>query len=213
MKSNIIKGSLGEIIAEELRRSIWKREIGFGERLIENELSAKYDVSRNVIRDALKILENDGMVVIEPRKGTYVSDFSDEDWKEIIDLRLMVESYAFLKALPHLENPEFIELQSILDKMKYKDSVEDWMDLFDLDMKFHSYIVSLSGNSRIIKLYESIKVQIRTFLLYLDEYYTSPRAFYEEQEELMKALLTKEPKIVENKIHTHIKYVEGKFLG
>jgi len=41
MKSNIIKGSLGEIIAEELRRSIWKREIEFGERLIENELSVK----------------------------------------------------------------------------------------------------------------------------------------------------------------------------
>lgn len=213
MDLNIVKDSLGELIAEELRRSIWKREIEFGERLIENELSTKFEVSRNVIRDALKILENDGMVVIEPRKGTYVSDFSNEDWREIIDLRLIVESYGFSKALPHLGDSEFMELQSILNEMEHKNSEDDWMDLFDLDMKFHSYIINLSGNSRIIKLYESIKVQIRTFLLYLDEYYTSPKAFYEEQEELMKALLTKEPKIVENKIHTHIKYVEGKFLG
>src|SRR5699024_8571571 len=185
MEQIIAKDSLGELIAEQLRRSIWKREIEFGERLIENDLSSKFDVSRNVIRDALKILENDGMVVIEPRKGTYVSDFSNEDWREIIDLRLMVESYAFLKALPSLGEKEFSELKDILNEMKKKNSNNDWIDLFDLDMQFHSYVINLSGNSRIIKLYESVKVQIRTFLLYLDEYYTSPEAFYKEQEELM----------------------------
>ena len=213
MVEMISKDSLGELIAEQLRRSIWKREIEFGERLIENELSSKFDVSRNVIRDALRILEKDEMVVIEPRKGTYVSQFSNHDWQEIIDLRLMVESYAFMKALPNMGEKEYKVLQDILQEMKHEKDNNDWEKLFDLDMKFHSYVVNLSGNSRVSKLYESIKVQIRTFLLYLDEYYTSSQAFYNEQEELMQALLTKDNESVEKKIRTHIEYVEGQFLG
>lgn len=213
MVEMISKDSLGELIAEQLRRSIWKREIEFGERLIENELSSKFDVSRNVIRDALRILEKDEMVVIEPRKGTYVSQFSNQDWQEIIDLRLMVESYAFMKALPNLGEEEYQVLQDILAEMKHEKNNKDWEKLFDLDMKFHSYVVNLSGNSRVAKLYESIKVQIRTFLLYLNEYYTSPQAFYNEQEELMQVLLTKDSESVEKKIRTHIEYVEGQFLG
>ncbi len=213
MSRIIAQESLGELVADQLRRSIWKREIEFGERLIESELSEKFDVSRNTIRDALKILEYEEMVVSRPRKGTYVSQFSKSDWQEIIELRSLVESYAFVKALPSLGEKEFNDLELILKEMKEKTENKIWSDLFDLDMKFHHYVINLSGNSRVIKLYESIQVQIRTFLLYLDKYYSSHQAFYEEQTELFEALLTKDPAIVDEKIRTHIEYVEGQFLG
>ncbi len=213
MNQTIPKVSLGELIADQLRRSIWNREIQFGERLIESDLSEKFDVSRNAIRDALKILEYEEMVVSKPRKGTYVSQFSKQDWQEIIELRSIVESYAFVKALPSLGEKELQNLESILKEMEEKTKNKNWSDLFDLDMKFHSYVINLSGNSRVIKLYDSIQVQIRTFLLYLDKYYSSHQAFYKEQKELFEALLTNDPKIVDEKIRTHIEYVEGQFLG
>ncbi|MEI3605770.1 GntR family transcriptional regulator [Pseudogracilibacillus sp. SE30717A] len=213
MSRLIAKESLGELVADQLRRSIWKREIEFGERLIESELSEKFDVSRNTIRDALKILEYEEMVVSKPRKGTYVSQFSKADWQEIIELRSLVESFAFVKALPSLGEKQFQDLERILQDMKEKTEKQIWSDLFDLDMKFHQYVINLSGNSRVIKLYDSIQVQIRTFLLYLDKYYSSHEAFYEEQKELFDALLTKDPVVVDEKIRTHIEYVEGQFLG
>ncbi|MBO1002991.1 GntR family transcriptional regulator [Pseudogracilibacillus auburnensis] len=213
MSHHIAKESLGELVAEQLRRSIWNREFEFGERLIESDLSEKFDVSRNTIRDALKILEYEEMVISKPRKGTYVSQFSKNDWQEIIELRSMVESFAFVKALPYLEEQHFQDLETILEQMKVQTENQNWSDLFDLDMKFHRYVLNMSGNSRVIKLYDSIQVQIRTFLLHLDKYYSSHQSFYDEQKELLDALKTKNPKIVDEKIRTHIEYVEGQFLG
>ncbi len=213
MSDLIVRETLGELVAEQLRRSIWNREIEFGERLIESEVSEKFDVSRNTIRDALKILEHEEMIIIKPRKGTYVSQFSKQDWQEIIELRSIVESFAFVRALPSLDEIHFTYLRSILNRMEGITESGNWNDLFDLDMEFHSYVVKLSGNSRIIKLYDSIQVQIRTFLLYLDKYYSNRQSFYEEQKDLFDALLTKDPEVVDKKIRTHIEYVEGQFIG
>lgn len=215
MNTLIPKESLGELVAEQLRKNIWNREIEFGERLIEKDLSDNFNVSRNTIRDALKILENEEMIVIQPRKGTYVSQFSKKDWHEIIELRLLVESFAFLRAIAFLRESDIKYLNNLLiDMKKIVDDTDkkNWNELFDLDMKFHNYVVQLSDNSRIIKLYDSIQVQIRTFLIYLDNYYSSQQSFYQEQKDLFDALLTKNPKIIEKKIRTHIEFVEGQYI-
>src|SRR5690625_2997725 len=167
MNDSDLHESLGSIVATELRQKIWKQEIQFGERLIESNLAELFGVSRNIIRDALKILEYEEIVIRKPRKGTYVSQFSEKDWKETIELRTIVESYAFVKALSYINVDHFKELEKILDEMKINTDEKNWNKLFDLDMRFHSYIVNLSGNSRVIKIYESIQVQIRTFLVNL----------------------------------------------
>lgn len=209
----ILQESLGELVANQLRQSIWNKELEFGERLIESNLSEKYGVSRNTIRDAFKILEFEEMVVIQPRKGTYVSQFSNKDWRETIELRTIVEAYAFVKALPYLNDNHFNDLKGILDNMKIHADNKNWAKLFDLDMEFHSYVVNLSGNSRVIKIYESIQLQIRTFLVNLDKYYTSHTSFYNEQKQLFQTLLTKDPQAIDKEIRTHIEYVEGQLLA
>ncbi|MGM8213210.1 GntR family transcriptional regulator, partial [Virgibacillus sp. W0430] len=158
MDRPILQEPLGELIAEQLRRKIWNRELTFGERLLESELSEEYDVSRSTIREALKILEYEEMVISKARKGTYVAPFSEKDWKEIIELRTLIEAHAFVKAVPQLNEEHFKNIIHVVDQMKEHSNDKNWNKLFDLDMQFHSYIVNLSGNSRIIKIYNSIQV-------------------------------------------------------
>lgn len=213
MKNTIKQESLGILVANQLRQRIWDKEIHFGERLIESDLSEEFEVSRSTIRDALKILEYEELVESKPRKGTYVANFSTKDWKDIIELRIIVEEYAFVKALPHLNDEHFKNLKEILQKMEITANNRNWSKLFDLDLQFHSYVIELSNNKRVIKLYESIKMQIRVFLVYLDDYYSSYNSFYEEQKELFEVLLTKDPVLIEEKIRTHIGYVEGIMLA
>lgn len=213
MNDSIKQKSLGELVANEIRKSIWNKELEFGQRLIENDLSEKYDVSRSTIRDALKILEFEELVISKPRKGTYISPFSNKDWREIIELRTMVEAYAFVKVIPKLASGQIKKLEMILEDMNINTINENWNNLFDLDMKFHSYVVNLSGNSRVIRIYESIQVQIRTFLVNLDKYYSNHQSFYEEQKELFETMLTKDPELIDKKIRIHIEYVEGELLA
>lgn len=213
MDASITKQSLGEQIAEQIRRGIWEKEIQFGERLIESDLSEKFDVSRNAIRDAFTILEYEELIYSKPRKGTYVTEFTKDDWQEIIDLRFILESYAFVRALPYLKVDDFKALTSIIKQMEHEAEEKNWSELFDLDMRFHRYVVNKSNHSRIIKIYNSVQMQIRTFFTNLDQYYSSPTVFYNEQKDLYEALLTKDTEVVRSQIEMHIAYVEGQFLG
>jgi DNA-binding GntR family transcriptional regulator len=208
----IVQKPLSELIAEQLRSRIWDRDIGFGERLLETDLAQEYDVSRSTIREALKILEAEELVVSQARKGTYVSDFTAEDFNEMIELRTLLETTAFKKALPKLHDEHMAELEKIINNMEQKAAEKDWHGLFDLDTKFHSYVVDLCGNSRIVKIYQSLQVQIRTFLMHLDKYYSSHQSFYEEHKDLFEVLASKDVKKVQEKVRTHIEYVEEKLL-
>lgn len=209
----IIQKPLSELIADQIKRSIWKKELQFGDRLLETELSEKFDVSRSTIREALKILEIEELVISKARKGTYITQFSDKDVEEITELRAMIEARAFIHALPRMEEKHYLDLEKIIAKMKTGAENKDWNELFDLDMQFHRYVVDLSGNSRIVKIYDSLQVQIRTVLMHLDQYYSSFDSFYNEHRELMDGLRTKDINIVKEKVKDHIEYVEEKLLG
>lgn len=213
MNDSILQKPLSHIIAEELRQRIWRRETVFGDRLLESDLAEDFDVSRSTIREALKILEHEALVISKARKGTYIATFSSTDLAEIIELRTLLEAQAFTQALPHLGQQHFNELENITVQMQKKADEENWHDLFDLDMQFHSYVVHLCGNSRITKIYNALQVQIRTYLVHLDQYYSSSQSFYEEHVELLDALVTKNSQMVKASVKSHIAYVEEKLLG
>src|SRR5690606_41001976 len=71
-------------------------------------------------------------------------------------LPILLETYAFKRALPRLEEKHIEDLEKILERMKVKTTEKNWSDLFDLDMQFHHYIVKVCGNSRLISIYDSI---------------------------------------------------------
>lgn len=209
----ILQKPLSELIADQIKRSIWNKELQFGDRLLETELAEKFGVSRSTIREAFRIMEIEELVVSKARKGTYIAKFSDQDLEEIRELRTMIEARAFIRAIPHLKGKHFQVLEGITAKMEQEAQKQNWNGLFDLDMEFHSYVVNLSGNSRIIKIYDSLQVQIRTVLMHLDQYYSSFDEFYNEHKELLEGLKTKDAQIIKEKVNNHITFVGEKFLG
>lgn len=210
---NMYKKPLSEVIAEIIKKEIHNRQLKLGDRLVEADLANRFEVSRSTIREALKILEQESLVISKARKGTFISEFTKEDMDELIEVRMLLEAKAFVKALPQLEEAHFKELHGILKQMKRAAEVDDWDQLFDLDMEFHKYVIQLCGNSRIIKIYESIQVQIRVYLAQLDQYYSKSDSYYKEHKELYEVLLTKNPDLVEKQTKHHIKYVEEKVLS
>ncbi len=195
--------SLSHFIADEIRRRIWEREIDFGERLLEPDLSAEFAVSRGSLREALQILEHEGLVVIKPRKGTFVATFTDKDLHEIYEARLLLEVFAFTNAVPQLKESDIQYLESIKQAM-YERHDDKWIELVNLDLEFHSYVVNLCRNERIIKFYKTIQIQIRTFLTRLAEHYVDRKTLYAEHVELLEAIKTKDLPLVEQKVREHI---------
>jgi len=203
---------LGELVADQLRQEIWNRDIQFGERLLEAELAERFDISRSTLREALKILEQEELVISKPRKGTFAATFSKKDLDELQEVRTLIEEASFVMALRSLDEEEFTRLKNLLDQMKEEANQGNWQALFDLDMQFHHFVVSQCGNSRMIKIYEANQVQIRAYIGHLDQYYSSPKVFYQEHKDLYDILLSKDADLVKKQVAHHIAYVEGSFL-
>lgn len=208
-----LQKSLGETIADLIKKSIWNQEYKLGERLLEKNQAEKFNVSRSTIREAFTILENQGLIVNKARKGTYVVHFTERDLKELIELRILIEKDAVIKALPLLKEADFKELAAILQQMKQQIKNSDWYELFNLDLDFHRTIVNLCGNSRIIKIFEFNQIEMRTYVGYLAESYANPQELYAEHLKLFNLLKSNDAGQVAEGIKNHIIYAEGKLLG
>jgi DNA-binding GntR family transcriptional regulator len=148
----------GEILGR-LRRAILEGEYGPKERLIEEQLAERLGVSRTPIRQALTMLEAEGLVEIEPNKGATVCSFSIEDVWEVYDLRAVLEGHAARRAAGLISDEELRRLAELADEMeglasRYADHEAEIRRLVALNQEFHGTIVAASRNGRLRRIVE-----------------------------------------------------------
>lgn len=125
-------------VTNKLRELILKGEFRMGERLMQEEWAQKLGVSRMPLREALRQLEVEGLVRIEPRRGAVVTPISVEDIEEIYQLRALLEGQAVVKSLPYLGNEEIQELEDLYHAMiKLKADESDVEVFMKLNSEFH----------------------------------------------------------------------------
>lgn len=151
-------GRLGPVgVFERLRRSILEGEYGPRERLVEEQLAERIGVSRTPIRQALTMLEAEGLVEIVPNKGAMVCSFSTEDVWDIYDLRAVLEGHAARRAAGRIGGVDLERLRSLAGEMeglvgRYADHEEEIRRLVVLNQEFHGTIVAASRNKRLAVL-------------------------------------------------------------
>src|SRR5699024_3904829 len=135
--------SKGEMIAAEIRLKIVEGTITTDTLLTENQIAKEYNVSRSPVRDAFKLLKQDQLIHLE-RMGAEVLPFDENEKKELYDLRIMLESFAFsrIKNLDH--NLIVKELRKQLEMMKLAVQFEDAEAFTEHDMKFHEVTILAS---------------------------------------------------------------------
>ena len=107
---------LTKLVTDALRERILAGDLPLGERLIEGKLSEELGVSRMPVREALRELAAEGLVTIEPRRGASVTMFSDEQKRELIEVRATLEALNAKLAAKRHDPGQIAELQRILDE-------------------------------------------------------------------------------------------------
>lgn len=153
--------SLVEAVSSELRRRILAGEYQPGERLIETRLNSDLGISRPPLREALRILETEGLVVSEPRKGTSVISLTAEDVTEIYTLRDSLERLAIELGVPVKDQSRLDPLRAALAGMKESSKSGNPADMTDLNLSFHRGIAALPGHRRLLASYDSLAAQLR----------------------------------------------------
>lgn len=145
-------------VLEKLRHLILTGEYAPNERLIEEQLAERLGVSRTPVRQALTMLEAEGLVEIIPNRGAMVCSFSVEEVWDIYDLRAVLEGYAARRAAERMEERDLNFMRDLATKMEdlaiggAHDHEEEIRRLVALNNEFHGTVVEASRNRRLKRL-------------------------------------------------------------
>ncbi len=150
--------SLAAQIADFIVDGIASGSYGFGQRLIETELARQLEVSRVPIREALKMLEAQGILVVTPHRGAHVAEFDKRKIDRIRDARIALERLAIPDALTTFQShPERLAvMEELLARMDQAVERRNWVEAGKADLQFHRQICLASGNEIVITLWEAL---------------------------------------------------------
>ena len=151
---------LYELVAEQLTDWIMDGSLQEGERLNVDEICAKLGVSRMPVRDALKILEEAGLITNTPYLGATVSSVSMEDILELFIMRMSLEPTAAYHAVKKITDAQISELQAIQEKLEaainMDAALKDTKQVYRYNRLFHQTLYSFSGMKRLCKTIDGI---------------------------------------------------------
>lgn len=150
--------SLAEQAAEAIVHGIAAGVLQPGQRLIETDLAAMLQMSRVPLREAMKILEAQGIVTSAPHRGAYVQMFDDARIDQICEARIALEKIAFqTAAAAYAREPQRLErLDAVLREMEAAAARQSWLDVNRIDLAFHREVCLAAENGIILTLWDNL---------------------------------------------------------
>jgi DNA-binding GntR family transcriptional regulator len=153
--------SLVQLAVNRLSQEILSGRTDPGERLVEEQLTRRLGISRAPLREALRLLAQQGLVEHIPRRGVRVATLSDEDVQELYEVRDVLERHA-VRSRP--AGADLSGLRAALEVMRKATESGDRPAIADAHRSFHVAVVALSGNRQLTKVYESVLVRIQLYM-------------------------------------------------
>ena len=195
---------LRDVVFNTLLQAILKGELKPGERLMEIALADRLGVSRTPIREAMRKLELEGLVVMIPRRGAQVANITEKDLNDVLEVRIALENVAIEKACKRMTETEMGRLW--LAAKEFEKTMEDGnlVKLAEADVTFHEIIYQASDNKRLIQVLNNVREQIYRYRVeYLKEGEIR-EMLVKEHEELTKAIKERDIKKAQEISFRHI---------
>ena len=153
---------LSDEVADRIREAIFSGAYAPGAQLREVELSATMDVSRGPVREALRVLEREGLVHCAWHRGTTVTTLSPEDVAELDSLRGALEDLAVRQVITRASDEDLASLAKAAEVMKH---VTDAHEMVRLDIAFHDAVFAAADHQRLADAWDGMRCQVHLFLL------------------------------------------------
>jgi DNA-binding GntR family transcriptional regulator len=158
---SIAPSSVREEVTAVLRDAIWRGRLKPGDRLNELALSAELEVSRPPLREAIRMLEGEGLVISQPRHGSFVKRLSGDDVLEIYSVRCTLEQMA-ADLVIDAERPQLVDQLDVLEREMRED--RELHEMIAVDLRFHWLLVHAGGNRRLLAMWERLAGELRLAL-------------------------------------------------
>lgn len=183
-----------------------------GTWLQEKELAQRLQVSRSPIREALRQLVGDGLLVEQPNKGVFVKAFTTKEIEEIFDMRVMMESYAVLRSAEHLTTEHKEKMLEFISELVVAHKEDNLKKYIEIDSQLHNYIIRLAGNNLLMESYGRVHAMIEQFRIYSLMGQERFDESVDEHRRMVHAIITGEVKEAEEINRKHLQLAKEKII-
>lgn len=196
---------LRDIVFQTLRNAIITGELQPGERLMETQLGEKLGVSRTPIREAIRKLELEGLVIMVPRKGAQVTQFTEKDIQDVLEVRAALEALAARIACKRMDDRDFLKLQLAIAEYSYAAKNRDLEAMIEKDVEFHDIIINATQNDKLIQIFNNLKEQVNRYRITYLKNTEDSETVEAEHLEILAALKNKQEDMASNLASKHIR--------
>ncbi|RDY26184.1 GntR family transcriptional regulator [Romboutsia weinsteinii] len=199
---------LRDVVFENLREAILEGKLKPGQRLMEVQLAEQLGVSRTPVREAIRKLELEGLVVMLPRKGAYVANMSLKDIMDVLEIRASLEGLAAYLAAERISEDDVKKLYKIAEEFKQSTMDTDIDTLLKKDVEFHECIFKATNNKRLHQLINSLWEQVYRFRVTYISDYDSSLSIVEEHKLIADAIAKGDSELAKKYATEHIEKAE-----
>ena len=195
---------LRDVVFNTLREAILRGDLVPGERLMELQLAAKLGVSRTPIREAIRMLEQEGLAITIPRKGAIVAGMTEKDMQDVLEIREALEELSVQVACDKITDEEIAELQKNMKHFEQSLKSGDLKKMAQADVEFHDVIYRATDNPKLINMLNNLREQMYRYRV---EYLKNPQnheQLLQEHEAIYKGIVEKDKSAVTEMIRKHI---------
>ena len=195
---------LRDVVFNTLRQAILKGELAPGERLMEIQLADRLGVSRTPIREAIRKLELEGLVLMIPRKGAEVAKISEKSLRDVLEVRRALEVLAVELACQRMTEDDIKKLESAQEDFKAAVDKGEAMAIAETDEHYHDIIYNGTGNVRLIQLLNNLREQMYRYRLEYIKEADKRQILLIEHEHILKGLKERKMDEVKEAMREHI---------
>ncbi|MDR3592399.1 MAG: GntR family transcriptional regulator [Negativicutes bacterium] len=203
---------LREVVFEVIRTAITSGTLQPGERIMENQLAEQLNVSRTPVREAIRKLEQEGFVVMVPRRGTYVSDLSIRDINEVFEIRTALEVLAAGLAAERITEDGLELLERLLVEIGELIDLGDTERLVEADCRFHDILYNATHNKTLANITNNLREKFTPFRAISYSYPGRAKRSLEEHRRLVEALAERNPLLAQQVARKHMEKAEQTLL-
>lgn len=196
---------LRDVVFTTLRDAILKGELKPGERLMEIHLANKLGVSRTPIREAIRMLEQEGLAITIPRKGAQVARMTEKDLMDVLEIRDALDKLAVTDACERMTPEHFEELEAAMENFTEVTKSRDVRAIVSADEEFHNVIYKAADNPKLWHIIANLKEQMYR---YRYEYVKQDKDYSDlvkDHSAIIEGLKNKDVKYVQSVMHEHLK--------
>lgn len=199
---------LRDVVFKTLRGAILRGELEPGERLMEIRLANELGVSRTPIREAIRMLELEGLVLMVPRRGAQVAKITEKDLKEVLEVRIGLDELAIGFAC---ERVTLEQLEAIRETGEHFESLADSEDLTavaEADVRFHDRIYDAAGNQRLNQILNNLREQMYRYRMEYLKDTKRRRKLADEHRAIYEAIRQRDTETAKREIRSHVRQQE-----